>query len=181
MWLYSNFMCSENFSLISRCAGEIAAVANEYCAVGVAFGAKVSGIRILDGPMTDSLEAMAFNTKSNVNDVYSCSWGPDDNGRTVDGPHHLAQVNQIWKWLTDLLKLPLKVLKGRSSHSEVFCKKLVHKNSAKFIGKHLCQSVSFNKVARLKFLRTPLFIKSFGEGHAQRELAESSSKWTAKF
>ena len=181
MWLYSNFMCSENFSLISRCAGEIAAVANEYCAVGVAFGAKVSGIRILDGPMTDSLEAMAFNTKSNVNDVYSCSWGPDDNGRTVDGPHHLAQVNEIWKWLTDLLKLLLKVLKGRSSHSEVFCKKLVHKNSANFIGKHLCQSLSFNKVARLKFLRTPLFIKSFGEGHAQRELAESSSKWTAKF
>lgn len=75
-----------------RCAGEIAAVANENCAVGVAFGAKVSGIRILDGPMTDSLEAMAFNTKSEVNDVYSCSWGPDDNGRTVDGPHQLAQV-----------------------------------------------------------------------------------------
>jgi len=60
--------------------------------VGVAFGAKISGIRILDGPMTDSLEAMAFNTKSDVNDVYSCSWGPDDNGRTVDGPHQLAQV-----------------------------------------------------------------------------------------
>lgn len=75
-----------------RCAGEIAAVANENCAVGVAFGAKVSGIRILDGPMTDSLEAMAFNTKSDVNDIYSCSWGPDDNGRTVDGPHQLAQV-----------------------------------------------------------------------------------------
>ncbi|XP_047128901.1 proprotein convertase subtilisin/kexin type 7 isoform X1 [Hydra vulgaris] len=76
----------------TRCAGEIAAVANEYCGVGVAFGAKVSGIRILDGPMTDSLEAMAFNTKSEVNDVYSCSWGPDDNGRTVDGPHQLAQA-----------------------------------------------------------------------------------------
>ena len=21
-----------------------------------------------------------------------CSWGPDDNGKTVDGPHQLAQV-----------------------------------------------------------------------------------------
>ena len=31
-----------------------------------------SGIRILDGPMTDSLEAMAFNTKMEINDVYSC-------------------------------------------------------------------------------------------------------------
>ena len=29
--------------LINRCAGEIAAVPNTYCAVGVAYGAKVSG------------------------------------------------------------------------------------------------------------------------------------------
>ncbi|XP_046858835.1 proprotein convertase subtilisin/kexin type 7-like, partial [Xenia sp. Carnegie-2017] len=76
----------------TRCAGEIAAVANTYCAVGVAYGAKVSGVRILDGPMTDSLEAMAFNMKNQVNDIYSCSWGPDDNGKTVDGPHRLAQA-----------------------------------------------------------------------------------------
>ncbi|CAB4014559.1 pro convertase subtilisin kexin type 7-like, partial [Paramuricea clavata] len=76
----------------TRCAGEIAAVANTYCAVGVAYGAKVAGVRILDGPMTDSLEAMAFNMKDQVNDIYSCSWGPDDNGKTVDGPHQLAQA-----------------------------------------------------------------------------------------
>ena len=30
------------------------------------------GVRILDGPMTDSLEAMAFNSKMHVNDIYSC-------------------------------------------------------------------------------------------------------------
>ncbi|XP_028402648.1 proprotein convertase subtilisin/kexin type 7-like [Dendronephthya gigantea] len=76
----------------TRCAGEIAAVANTFCAVGVAYGAKVSGVRILDGPMTDSLEAMAFNMKDQINDIYSCSWGPDDNGKTVDGPHQLAQA-----------------------------------------------------------------------------------------
>mgnify|MGYP002803520106 CR=1 FL=1 len=76
----------------TRCAGEIAAVANTYCAVGVAYGAKIAGVRILDGPMTDSLEAMAFNMKDQVNDIYSCSWGPDDNGKTVDGPRQLAQA-----------------------------------------------------------------------------------------
>ena len=32
----------------------------------------LSGVRILDGPMTDSLEAMAFNSKMHVNDIYSC-------------------------------------------------------------------------------------------------------------
>ena len=52
------------------------------------------GVRILDGPMTDSLEAMAFNMKDQINDIYSCSWGPDDNGKTVDGPHQLAQVSE---------------------------------------------------------------------------------------
>ncbi|XP_071843732.1 proprotein convertase subtilisin/kexin type 7-like isoform X2 [Apostichopus japonicus] len=74
----------------TRCAGEIAAVANKKCGVGVAFGAKVAGIRLLDGPMTDSLEATAFNKHMQVNDIYSCSWGPDDDGKTVDGPHPLA-------------------------------------------------------------------------------------------
>lgn len=93
----------------TRCAGEIAAVPNTYCAVGVAYGAKVSGVRILDGPMTDSLEAMAFNSKMYVNDIYSCSWGPDDNGKTVDGPHQLAQA-----------ALAHGVLAGRKGYGSIF-------------------------------------------------------------
>ena len=40
----------------------------------------------------------------------------------------------------------------RSSHPEVFCKKGVLRNFAKFTGKHLCQSLSFNKVAGLWLL-----------------------------
>ncbi|XP_041658273.1 proprotein convertase subtilisin/kexin type 7 [Cheilinus undulatus] len=77
----------------TRCAGEIAAVPNNsYCAVGVAYGSKVAGIRVLDGPLTDSLEAVAFNKHYQVNDIYSCSWGPDDDGHTVDGPHPLGKA-----------------------------------------------------------------------------------------
>ena len=38
----------------------------------------------------------------------------------------------------------------RSSCPEVFYKKGVLRNFAKFIGKHLCQSLFFNKVAGLK-------------------------------
>ena len=39
---------------------------------------------------------------------------------------------------------------------EVFCKKGVLRNLAKFTGKHLCQSLFFNKVAGVaKFLRKP--------------------------
>ena len=35
----------------------------------------------------------------------------------------------------------------RSSRPEVFCKKVVLKNFGKFTGKHLCQSLYFDKVA----------------------------------
>ena len=41
--------------------------------------------------------------------------------------------------------------------TEVFCKKSCLRNFAKFTGKHMCQSLFFNKVAGLglQFLRTP--------------------------
>ena len=38
------------------------------------------------------------------------------------------------------------ILTHGSSHPEVFCKKAVLKTFAKFTGKHLCQSLFFNKV-----------------------------------
>ena len=38
----------------------------------------------------------------------------------------------------------------RSSHSEMFCQKGVLKNFSKLAGKHLCQSLFFNKVAGLR-------------------------------
>ncbi|XP_054448285.1 proprotein convertase subtilisin/kexin type 7 isoform X2 [Pteronotus mesoamericanus] len=77
----------------TRCAGEIAAVPNNsFCAVGVAYGSRIAGIRLLDGPLTDSMEAVAFNKHYQINDIYSCSWGPDDDGKTVDGPHQLGKA-----------------------------------------------------------------------------------------
>ncbi|XP_067910104.1 LOW QUALITY PROTEIN: proprotein convertase subtilisin/kexin type 7-like [Heterodontus francisci] len=76
----------------TRCAGEIAAAPNNFCAVGVAYGSRIAGIRVLDGPLTDSMEAIAFNKHFQINDIYSCSWGPDDDGKTVDGPHPLGKA-----------------------------------------------------------------------------------------
>ncbi|CAB4063037.1 PCSK5 [Lepeophtheirus salmonis] len=76
----------------TRCAGQIAAAANNsYCSVGIAFNAKVGGIRILDGRIFDSLEAQALSYNRDYIDIYSASWGPDDNGATVDGPGVLAK------------------------------------------------------------------------------------------
>ena len=48
----------------------------------------------------------------------------------------------------------------RSSRPEVFCKKIVVRNLTEFTGKHLCQSLFFNKVAGQKHYRTPVnFLK----------------------
>ena len=44
----------------------------------------------------------------------------------------------------------LNTIKHGSSRPEVFCKKGVLRNFAKFTGKHLCQSLLFNKVAGLR-------------------------------
>ena len=43
------------------------------------------------------------------------------------------------------------IKRNRSSRPEVFCKKGVLINFIKFTGKHLCQSLIFNKVAGLRF------------------------------
>ncbi|KAG8145143.1 hypothetical protein E2320_013511 [Naja naja] len=51
----------------------------------------LSGIRMLDGDVTDVVEAKAIGAKPEYIHVYSASWGPDDDGRTVDGPGPLAK------------------------------------------------------------------------------------------
>ena len=43
-----------------------------------------------------------------------------------------------------------QILRNRSSRPDVFCKKGVLRNFAKFTGQHLCQSLYFNKVAGLR-------------------------------
>lgn len=79
----------------TRCAGEIAAVKNDVCGVGVAYKAKVAGIRILSAPITSEEEAAAMIYGLDVNDIYSCSWGPTDNGMTVAGPDMLVKKAMV--------------------------------------------------------------------------------------
>jgi kexin len=84
----------------TRCAGEIAAVKNDVCGVGVAYRSKVAGIRILSGEISDADEAIALNYAMQVNHIYSCSWGPPDDGKSMDAPGMLIKrsfVNGINK------------------------------------------------------------------------------------
>ncbi|KAJ7405328.1 Neuroendocrine convertase 1 [Pitangus sulphuratus] len=76
----------------TRCAGEIAMQANNRkCGVGVAYNSRVGGIRMLDGIVTDAIEASSIGFNPEHVDIYSASWGPNDDGKTVEGPGRLAQ------------------------------------------------------------------------------------------
>ncbi|EFP83497.2 kexin [Puccinia graminis f. sp. tritici CRL 75-36-700-3] len=84
----------------TRCAGEIAAVRNDVCGVGVAFDGKVAGIRILSASISDADEASALNYGYQENHIYSCSWGPPDDGKSMEAPSRLifkAMLNGIQK------------------------------------------------------------------------------------
>jgi kexin len=82
----------------TRCAGEIAAVRNNVCGVGMAYDSKVAGLRILSKPISDEDEAVAINYHFQDNHIYSCSWGPPDDGATMEAPGLLinrALVNGV--------------------------------------------------------------------------------------
>uniref|UniRef100_A0A915PEJ1 P/Homo B domain-containing protein n=1 Tax=Setaria digitata TaxID=48799 RepID=A0A915PEJ1_9BILA len=76
----------------TRCAGEIAMTPNNsFCGVGIAYNAKIGGVRMLDGKVTDRIEAEALSYNINHIDIFSISWGPADDGKTVEGPGLLTQ------------------------------------------------------------------------------------------
>lgn len=73
---------------------------NDVCGVGIAYESKVAGVRILSGDLTDADEAAALNFGYQNVSIYSCSWGPPDDGRTMEGPSLLirkAMLNGINK------------------------------------------------------------------------------------
>ncbi|KAF2013391.1 KEX1 protease precursor [Aaosphaeria arxii CBS 175.79] len=79
----------------TRCAGEVAAGRNNACGVGIAYDAKISGVRILSGDITDADEALAINYDLQNNDIYSCSWGPPDDGKTMQKPGILIEKAMV--------------------------------------------------------------------------------------
>lgn len=70
----------------TRCAGEIAAVRNNVCGVGMAYDGRISGVRILSKAISDEDEALAVMYDYQENQIFSCSWGPPDDGMTMDAP-----------------------------------------------------------------------------------------------
>lgn len=46
---------------------------------------------MLDGDVTDMVEAKSVSFNPQHVHIYSASWGPDDDGKTVDGPAPLTR------------------------------------------------------------------------------------------
>ncbi|KAJ9072888.1 pheromone processing endoprotease [Entomophthora muscae] len=84
----------------TRCAGQVAGLPNDVCGVGIAFGAKVAGIRILSLDIAEDAQAHAINYKFDSNHIYSCSWGPEDNGQVMDRPPKIVE-DAIQKGVTE--------------------------------------------------------------------------------
>lgn len=51
----------------------------------------LAGVRMLDGEVTDVVEAQSLSINNQHIHIYSASWGPEDDGKTVDGPAKLAK------------------------------------------------------------------------------------------
>jgi len=73
---------------------------------------------MLDGTVNDAVEARALGLNINHIDIYSASWGPEDDGKTVDGPGPLARrafiygvtsVNEIYFFITVSFLLNFKI------------------------------------------------------------------------
>lgn len=73
------------------------------------FHVVAEGVRMLDGEVTDMVEAQSLSLNPQHIHIYSASWGPEDDGKTVDGPAKLAKeaflrgVTEVSVQLIDVL------------------------------------------------------------------------------
>jgi len=63
------------------------------CGVGAAFRAGLSAVVILQyAEITDAMEARALSYQTDINHIYSNSWGPTDDGLRKEGPRALTKA-----------------------------------------------------------------------------------------
>ncbi|RNA36541.1 PC3-like endoprotease variant B [Brachionus plicatilis] len=74
----------------TKCAGVAAAIGNNsVCGVGVAFNAQIGAIRVLDGAITDLIEARALSYMSKFVDIKR---GPRDDGAHMEYPGYFVNL-----------------------------------------------------------------------------------------
>ncbi|XP_053383148.1 furin-like protease kpc-1 [Mercenaria mercenaria] len=80
----------------TNCAGIIAAGRNEHCVIGIAYEAKILAIRLVDSVYgaTPSEEASALIHQLENIDIYSNSWGPEDDGAGFDPSDGISSIQE---------------------------------------------------------------------------------------
>lgn len=68
----------------------MAALKNDVCGLGVAYNSKAAAIRVLSGTLSSADEAAAVNFGFQKTHIYSCSWGPKDDGLTMEKPSEIV-------------------------------------------------------------------------------------------
>jgi len=63
---------------------------NGVCGVGAAYNAMLSGIRLIADYTTDAQEASGLSYRKDINSIYTNSWGPNDDGKRLEGPGRLT-------------------------------------------------------------------------------------------
>jgi len=72
-------------------AGVLASPSNSIGGLGVAPEAKLAGLRLTADVTDGETEAKAFAWKNELMSIYNNSWGPSDDGKTVEGPEPIAR------------------------------------------------------------------------------------------
>lgn len=76
-------------------AGIVAAKRNDICGVGVAYGAKITSLRLIGSGATDQQEADAMAWLNDAIQIKNNSWGPSDNGATLASAGYLMNTSLI--------------------------------------------------------------------------------------
>ena len=86
--IFDGFLCHFGYfqAIFKKTFGHILTQSNAHFFIGV---------RMLDGVVNDAVEARAIGLNPNHIDIYSASWGPEDDGKTVDGPGTVNQNHKI--------------------------------------------------------------------------------------
>lgn len=98
---------------------------------------------MLDGEVTDAVEAQSLGLSPNHIHIYSASWGPEDDGKTVDGPAHLAE-EAFYRGVSQVSSQPGRWEAGggrrgwRSPGRPAFSNGCVFLAGPQWAGLHLC-------------------------------------------
>lgn len=81
----------------THAAGVIASAKNHLCGVGIAYNAKIAGVRLFNDDVVARSDqtATAFTFKNQKVDIYSCSFGTLDDGRSLVYPNYLVEQAMI--------------------------------------------------------------------------------------